>query len=1085
MDVGRFEVTSSIASEWVESGLPDDAINIENGLIVTMSQRWPLIIDPHLQSYKWIKNIESANHLKIVEFDVDDVITIIEQSMASGSPVLIHNVKNYIDSAMLPILNKCIVTAGDLVRLQFGQRLIPYEESFRLYMLTRNPCPRNVPDIAIKLSMVNFSLNEDGLKHQLLGVLINNENRQLEKHLKLQDIEVTAARKLYGEFEESLLEKLSSQEQGSIIDDSELLQIVKELKNAAEVLLSQIKSMENQIWETLLLRQEYQPCATRAAILFLTMDAISKLDPVYKFSLQRFTKFFKDTINSGKVALDTDTRLASIAEYFTDAVYRRASTALYSKHRLTFLFLITIKILISKGELVKEQLEYLLYASSFCEQSDTNMHNPISDWLSNEKWANLCALMKVPGFPDILDTFDQEDIEWKNWYDSDEPEAKPFIESVEVECKGFHRVLLIRAIRPDRIVVAMNKFIKEKFGLKFVDLEPNSLSEIFDYASYTTPVFILNSSVHSQPDHKIKELAKVYHMENKFFQVRLGDGVEQLAERLIEEGRKYGYWIFLENCHDLISWMPRLDKIIEGMQRKRSSHLNFRLWLSSISHPELPDSALRMSQRIAEEPPKTLKKCMIHYSKRITYPDLADCDKTETFHKLLFALTFFHSMIKARSKFGNIGWSSDFTFALCDIKDSINITNTLLENYETMPWTYLKFLIAELCYAGNVNTFWDQRIINVLINDIINQRTVSEDNFRLTPLRHYYIPNNTQGKPPFIKFINCVWPEEETPEIFGIHSNVHVILTADVSKDYLNTLLLLPLDLHAVSKQTKEEQVSSTAFDIITKIYPPVDYEFAKKQLQRVSITNSMLLNEVFLYNKLADLIRLSTDCLLKAIQGKIIITDDLEDIFYKLYKKEVPDCWSKAYPTRRNLPQWIDNLELRINYIRDKVFNLGIRPHWLSSYICPNRFLTAALIEAAENRGLHMDALTWEYVPQLVDDVRNLNDVDKMQWNLPREGLLVRGFWLEGAGWNPRKMMLTEPKPGKYITYLSPIYFKPVLKTEKVVRDDMYVCPVYYCPDRQACKSTLVCAIELNKGQETCGHWVKRGTAVLLNHPY
>lgn len=41
-------------------------------------------------------------------------------------------------------------------------------------------------------------------------------------------------------------------------------------------------------------------------------------------------------------------------------------------------------------------------------------------------------------------------------------------------------------------------------------------------------------------------------------------------------GAKEGAWVFLANCHLSLSWMPKLDKIVEMLGASKTLHPQFR-----------------------------------------------------------------------------------------------------------------------------------------------------------------------------------------------------------------------------------------------------------------------------------------------------------------------------------------------------------------------------------------------------------------------------------------------------------------------------------------------------------------------------
>lgn len=71
---------------WNISGLPTDSFSIDNGVIVSNSRRWPLMIDPQGQANKWVKNMEKANSLHIIKLSDGDFVRTLENCIQFGTP---------------------------------------------------------------------------------------------------------------------------------------------------------------------------------------------------------------------------------------------------------------------------------------------------------------------------------------------------------------------------------------------------------------------------------------------------------------------------------------------------------------------------------------------------------------------------------------------------------------------------------------------------------------------------------------------------------------------------------------------------------------------------------------------------------------------------------------------------------------------------------------------------------------------------------------------------------------------------------------------------------------------------------------
>jgi dynein heavy chain, axonemal len=167
--------------EWAIQGLPNDSFSIENAVIMTQSERWPLLIDPEGQASTWIKNLESNASLVIMKWSDEDSLCKLENALQFGLPVLIENVGEALEGILDPVLLKCTFKQGGVTSIKLGDSVLEYAESFKLYITTKLRNPHYLPETAVKVALINFMITREGLQDQLLGIVVQLERPQLQE----------------------------------------------------------------------------------------------------------------------------------------------------------------------------------------------------------------------------------------------------------------------------------------------------------------------------------------------------------------------------------------------------------------------------------------------------------------------------------------------------------------------------------------------------------------------------------------------------------------------------------------------------------------------------------------------------------------------------------------------------------------------------------------------------------------------------------------------------------------------------------------------------------------------------------------
>ncbi|XP_075210256.1 dynein heavy chain 2, axonemal kl-2 [Lycorma delicatula] len=1070
-DLIAFLVDPTTIREWNIQGLPSDSFSTENGIIVTMGSRWPLVIDPQCQAWRWIKNKEGPMGLVVLDLNQPNYLKMLEQAITNGTPVLIQNVSEVLDPSLTPVLQKNIVMQGGKYMLKFSERLVLYNQNFKLFLTTKIGNPHFSPEICTTTTLVNFAIKEEGLEAQLLGIVVRKEKPQLEEQKVSLVLNIAAGKRTLIKLEDDIL-RLLNESKGSLLDNVELLTTLQTSNETSIAVNEQLRN--NLVVEVEIdsAREGYRESASRSSVLFFVLNDMSQIDPMYQFSLDSYIQLFINSIEKSKKTDVLEERIKFLNDYHTYAVYRNTCRGLFEKHKLLFSFHMVMKILDAAGKMIRADYLFLLKGGVVLNREE-QPENPCIGWLNETCWDNITELDKLGGFHGVVSSFEQYTRDWKEWYSATEPESLPLIGEWQDICSEFQRMLFVRSLRPDRLTFCISSFVVTTLGARFTEPPVLDVKTVLDDSNNKTPlIFVLSPGVDPTPS--LIQLAESSDMASRFHSLSLGQGQAQFAKRLIEIGTKEGNWIFLANCHLSLSWMPSLDKIIEEFQSVQI-HKDFRLWLSSSPHPQFPISILQNSLKMTTEPPKGLKANMKRMYNLITDSQFTSCQNQLKYKKLLFALCFFHSVIIERKKFEQLGWNIVYSFNDSDFDVSENLLSIYLDEYTDTPWDALKYLIAGVCYGGHVTDDWDRRLLMTYINQYFCDDALTVQHFRLSSLPQYYIPKD--GSLQSYKDFVITLPNVDQPQLFGQHTNADITCLIIDTKITCETLMSLQVQKATESSDDKETTVMHLAKDVLSKVPGNIDYNRTSQLIGPIkSPLDVVLLQEVSRYNILLEEIQTSLEDLRKGILGLVVMSSNLEEIYTAIFEGRVPSAWLKAYPSLKTLGAWTRDLMLRVDHFSQ--WALSAHPpllFWLSAYTFPTGLLTAVLQTSARHLNVSIDLLGWEFSPQSIPE----SDITIP----PAEGVFVRGLFLEGAGWNSKALCLAEPIPMQLIYNMPVIHFRPC-EQQKRRPKGMYTCPTYYYPIRGGTDSHIV-AVDLKTGNETPDHWIKRGTAMLLSLNY
>ena len=436
---------------------------------------------------------------------------------------------------------------------------------------------------------------------------------------------------------------------------------------------------------------------------------------------------------------------------------------------------------------------------------------PISDdldkWMSEAQWVALQGLETLPAFKGLSRDMEKAGEEWQEWGIHELAETEPLPGEWNTKLSDFQKLMLVRAVRPDRITGALSQFVERVMGSEYVNQDAFDAETMMSETGPSTPIFFILFPGYS-PSKEIEALANKLGKtadNGQLTMISMGQGQEEgRRERAgqVHQERRVGV-PGQRAPHAGVD--PSLERKLEIAAE--SAHKDFRCFFSAepINGAPfakiVPESVLQTCIKISNEPPSDLKSNM----RRALAPfsqDVLDRSTTEekkTVHTaVLFALCFYHSLLLGRKKFGvgigiglgsGLGYCRGYSFNMGDLVNCTEVLYNYLEGNETTPWEDMRYMFAEVFYGGHITDAMDRRLcVSYLDVLVVPDLLPGADGAAPTKMLAPGLPApNPTSYADLKAYVEHNLPPE-TPAIYGLHFNAQLSLLTSEGEILFKTI---------------------------------------------------------------------------------------------------------------------------------------------------------------------------------------------------------------------------------------------------------------------------------------------------------
>ncbi|XP_069493861.1 cytoplasmic dynein 1 heavy chain 1 [Ambystoma mexicanum] len=945
-DIARTEYLSNADERlrWQASSLPADDLCTENAIMLKRFNRYPLIIDPSGQATEFIMNEYKERKITRTSFLDDAFRKNLESALRFGNPLLVQDVESY-DPILNPVLNREVRRTGGRVLITLGDQDIDLSPSFVIFLSTRDPTVEFPPDICSRVTFVNFTVTRSSLQSQCLNEVLKAERPDVDE--KRSDL-----LKLQGEFqlrlrqlEKSLLQALN-EVKGRILDDDTIITTLENLKKEAAEVTRKVEETDIIMQEVENVSQQYLPLSTACSSIYFTMESLKQIHFLYQYSLQCFLDIYHTVLyeNSNlKGITDHTQRLSLITKDLFQVAFNRVARGMLHNDHITFAMLLArIQLKGTIGEPTYDvEFQHFLRGKEIVLGGSSV---PKINGLTEEQVEAMMRLSSLPEFKDVVSKV-QADDQFCIWLDSSSPEQTvPYIWTEEKPAtpigQAVHRLLLIQAFRPDRLLAMAHTFVSTILGESFMSIidQPLDMSHIVDTEVKPNTPVLMCSVPGFDASGRVEDLAAEQNTQITSIAIGSAEGFSQ-ADKAINTAVKSGRWVVLKNVHLAPGWLMQLEKKLHSLQ----PHAGFRLFLTMEINPKVPVNLLRAGRIFVFEPPPGVKANMLRTFSSI--PVARICKSPNERARLYFLLAWFHAVIQERLRYAPLGWSKKYEFGESDLRSACDTVDTWLDDSakgrqnispDKIPWSALKTLMAQSIYGGRVDNEFDQRLLNTFLERLFTTSSFDSE-FKLACKvdghKDIQMPDGIR-RDEFVQWIELL-PDTQTPSWLGLPNNAERVLLTTEGIDMISKMLKMQMlededDLAYAETERKQRTDStsdgrpvwmrtlhSTACNWLQVI--PQSLNHLKRTVDNIKDPLFRFFErEVKMGAKLLQDVRQDLADVVQVCEGKKKQTNYLRTLINELVKGILPKSWSLyTVPVGLTVILWVADFSDRIKQLQ------------------------------------------------------------------------------------------------------------------------------------------------------------------------